>query len=110
LPLSEKARIEVFLPDLPKRSYQELLQALNREFTYTFGGATILRGLDGSYLSRAGTMVGDRINVVFTDTPLAFDAHFESLSRYCDEVRNAAFEALEEEAVLIVVMEVYHAE
>lgn len=49
LPLSEKARIEVYLPDLPARAYRELLDALNREFTYTFGGCSILQGLAGSY-------------------------------------------------------------
>jgi len=38
LPLFEKARVEVYLPDLPKPAYQELLAALDREFTYTFGG------------------------------------------------------------------------
>ena len=52
MPLSERARVEVYLPDLPKQAYQDLLEALDREFAYTFGGATIIRGLDGSYLSR----------------------------------------------------------
>ena len=49
MPLFEKARVEVYLPDLPKPAYQELLEALDREFTYTFGGCTIVRGLEGSY-------------------------------------------------------------
>jgi hypothetical protein len=44
LPLSEKARIEVYLPDLPAPAYRELLDVLNREFTYTFGGCSILQG------------------------------------------------------------------
>ena len=34
MPLSEKARIEVYLPDLPKRVYQNLLEALEQEFIY----------------------------------------------------------------------------
>ena len=51
MPLSEKARVEVYLPDLPKASYQDLLDALDREFTFAFGGCTILRGLEGSYLA-----------------------------------------------------------
>jgi hypothetical protein len=45
LPLSEKARIEVYLPDVPRPAYQDLLAALEQEFTYTFGGCTTLRGL-----------------------------------------------------------------
>jgi hypothetical protein len=35
LPLSEKARVEVYLPDLPKQMYQNLLEVLEEEFTYT---------------------------------------------------------------------------
>ena len=86
MPLSEKARIEVYIPDLPQQIYQNLLDALAQEFTYTFGGATIIRGLDGSYLSRLG------------------------VRRYTDALREAAFEALTEEAILVVVLQVYHAE
>ena len=31
---------------------EELLAALDQEFTYTFGGCTIVRGLEESYLSQ----------------------------------------------------------
>jgi hypothetical protein len=110
LPLSERARIEVYLPDLPKPSYQHLLQTLEQEFTFTFGGATILRGLDGSYLSRAGLSIRDRINLIYTDAPFGFDGHFQMIARYADELRAAAFTALEEEAVLVAVLQVYHSE
>jgi hypothetical protein len=54
--------VEVYLPDLPSEEYRNLLEALDREFTYTFGGCTINRGLDGSYLSRASVKTPDRIN------------------------------------------------
>lgn len=47
MPLSEKARIELYLPDLPRQEYRDLLEALDREFAYTFGGASILRGIEG---------------------------------------------------------------
>jgi hypothetical protein len=110
LPLSEKARIEVYVPDLPQETYQNLLDALAQEFTYAFGGSTIMRGLDGSYLSRAGLQVQDRVHLIYTDTPFAFEEHFESLSRYADALRDAAFQALEEEAILVVVLKIYHAE
>lgn len=72
MPLSEKARIEVYLPDLPTAAYRDLLEALDREFTYTFGGCTIIRGLDGSYLSRLGPRIRDHINLIYTDTPVCF--------------------------------------
>jgi hypothetical protein len=110
LPLSEKARIEVYVPALPQEPYQNLLDALAQEFTYTFGGATIMRGLDGRYLSRAGLQVQDRVHLIYTDTAFAFEEHFESLSRYADALRDAAFQALEEEAILIVALKIYHAE
>jgi hypothetical protein len=110
LPLSEKARIEVYVPDLPQQPYQNLLDALAQEFTYTFGGSTIMRGLDGSYLSRRGPQVRDRVYLIYTDTPFAFEENFESIARYTDALRDAAFEALEEEAILVVALKVYHAE
>ena len=108
MPLSEKARIEVYLPDLPKPSYQDLLNTLDQEFTYAFGGCTIIRGLDGSYLSQAGQILQDRINLIYTDTPYAFKENFEIIARYADKLREAAFKALEEEAILVVVYPVYH--
>jgi hypothetical protein len=110
LPLSEKARALVYLPDLPPPAYQDLLEALDQEFTYTFGGCTIIRGLDGSYLSRFGLKIRDRINLLYADTPFAFEDNFAKLSRYADELRDAAFLALEEETVLVAVLKVYHAE
>lgn len=110
MPLSEKARIEVYFPDLQTPEYEELLDALDREFTYTFGGSTIKRGLDGSYLSVRGQRMLDRINLIYTDTPFVLDENFGLVARYADALRNAAFQALDEEAVLVVVMKVYHSE
>jgi hypothetical protein len=86
LPLSERARVEVYLPDLPRAIYQDLLAALTREFTYTFGGCTIINGLDGSYLSPAGLHIQDRINLIYTDTPYAFEKNYEIISTYVDKV------------------------
>lgn len=108
MPLSERARIEVYVPDLP--SYRVLLQTLERELAFTFGGCTIIRGLDGSYLSRSGSIVQDRVNVIYTDAPFLIGENTETLSRYANELKAAAFEALEEEAVLVTVTGIYHAE
>jgi len=110
LPLSEKARIEVYLPDLPRAAYYDLLEELSREFTYAFGGCTIIQGLDGSYLSEAGLPVQDRINLIYTDTPYAFDENFQTISAYADKLRAAVAKALNEETVLITVARIYHAE
>ena len=54
----------MYLPDQFSLSSQELLIAFNHEFTHTFGGATLLRGLDGSYLAQDGQTVRDRINLL----------------------------------------------
>jgi hypothetical protein len=110
LPLSEKARIEVYLPDVPRQAYQELLHALAQEFTYTFGGCTMALGLEGNYLSRIGGRMRDRINLIYTDAPFAIEENLALVARYVEELREAAFEALKEEAVLVVVIKVYHAE
>jgi hypothetical protein len=108
LPLSERARVEVYLPDLPAPAYQELLERLEREFTYAFGGCTLIRGLSGNYLSLLGLPVQDRVNLLYTDTPFGFETGFTRLSRYTDALRETAFAALDEEAILVVALRVYH--
>jgi hypothetical protein len=110
LPLSEKARIEVYLPDVSRPEYQDLLAELEQEFTYTFGGCTTLRGLEGNYLSRGGAVIRDRVNLVYTDTPFSVERTLDLVARYADELRQAAFDALDEEAVLVAVYPVYHSE
>ena len=108
MPLLEKARIEIYLPDLPKKEYKQLLDAFDQEFTFTFGGATILHNLDGSYLSKFGQKINDRISLIYTDTPFSFEQHFQLISNYTDRLREAAFDSLQEEAILVVVLKVYH--
>ena len=38
MPLLERARVEVYLPDLPHAAYYNLLEELTQEFTHMFGG------------------------------------------------------------------------
>ncbi len=109
MPLLERARVELYLPDLPTAAYQNLLEGFDQEFTYAFGGCTIVRGLSGSYLSRTGVKTPDRINLIYTDLPLALSTNIESVARYAEELKQAAFESLAEEAILVVVTQVYHA-
>jgi hypothetical protein len=52
----------------------------------------------------------DRVNLVYTNTPFNLEEHFSLISCYADDLRDAAAAALEEEAILIVVFKVYHAE
>jgi hypothetical protein len=44
LPLYEKARIEVYLPDLDRPAYLAFLVELEQEFTYAFGGSSLVAG------------------------------------------------------------------
>jgi hypothetical protein len=109
LPLLERARVEVYIPDLPAPHYRNLLLSFEEKFTYAFGGCTIVRGLDGSYLSRAGVKTPDRINLVYTDLRVPLSTNFESATRYADELKQAAVEALNEETVMVAVEQIYHA-
>lgn len=109
MPLSEKARIEVYLPDVSKIAYRSLLRGLRREFSHTFGGATLVRGLDGHYLSNAGQEVRDHVNLLYTDIPVTLSGQLGLLGKYADYVRDAVASALEEEAILIAVLPVFHA-
>lgn len=110
MPLSEKARIEIYLPDVFRPSYAHLLNALECELTYTSGGCTILRGVSGSYPSGQGQVIPDRVNLIYTDIPFSLGEDLSLLSRYTDDLRDAAFSAPDEEVVLVVAYTVYHAE
>ncbi len=70
----------------------------------------MIRGIEGSYLSNIGLHVRDRVNLVYKDIPAQFTANFQTVSEYTDEVRNATYEALDEESVLIVCFPVFHSE
>jgi hypothetical protein len=99
----------VYVPDLPAPHYRNLLLSFEEEFTYAFGGCTIVRGLDGSYLSPAGVKTPDRINLIYTDLPLALSTNFESAARYADELKQVASHVLTEETVFLTVGQIYHA-
>jgi hypothetical protein len=108
LPLLERVRVEVYIPDLPSDAYQNLLTSFEEEFTFAFGGCTIVDGLTGSYLSRTGLQIPDRINLIYVDVPVSLSTNFEHLARYTRELRDASLEALAEESVLIAAIQVYH--
>ncbi len=96
------------MPDQSSTVYKDLLRTFSDEFTSAFGGCTVIRGLDGNYLSQFGQVIYDRINIVYTDTPVNFHDNINSIALYADRLRKAAFEALDEETVLVAVWPVYH--
>lgn len=105
--LLERARVAVYVPDLPEPHYRNLLMSFEEEFTYAFGGCTIVRGLEGRYLAQAGTKTPDRINLIYTDLPLALSINFKSTARYADELKQVASEALPQETVLVSVEQIF---
>jgi hypothetical protein len=110
LPLSEKIRIELFIPDLPDPVYSRLLQGLGDELSYAFGGCTVIP-TQGKYRSTAGFILPDKINILFTDTPFYWDKDRLLIEQYADGLRHVVQQALSsEEAILIAVYPTYHIE
>lgn len=109
MPLLERVRVEVYIPDLPVAEYQNLLISFEAEFTYAFGGSSVLRGLEGCYLSARGDRIWDRINLIYCDSPLVLSTNIAGVAAYVGELKRATMEALAEEAVLVSVYQVYHA-
>lgn len=109
MPLSEKLRIEVFLPDNPDPAYKALLKQLQQEFTYSFGGCSVISGLEGQYRSEVdGSTIVDRVHLLFVDTNLEYDPDREELTQYLHHLYRTAYEALDEEAILISVYQIGH--
>ena len=108
MPLSARARIEIYLPDTAKKVYRNARRAFEREFLETFGGCTVIKGIKGLYQSADGTPDADKIVLIYTDTPFEFRKNRAALSKYTDELRDVAFKATNEESILIVVHEIYH--
>jgi hypothetical protein len=110
LPLLEKIRIELFIPDLPDPIYHRLLEELGDELSYAFGGCSVTP-IQGKYRSTAGSILPDKINVLFTDTPFYWDKDRLLLEQYTTALRQVVQQVLRnEEAILIAVYPVYHIE
>lgn len=108
--LSEKVRIEIFIPDSSDNEHRILLEELATEFSYAFGGCTELSAV-GSYRSFDGSIISDRIHILFSEAPLHWERDRLALAHYVDRVKSAAKRALElEEVVLISVFSVCHAD
>ena len=108
--LSERVRIEVFIPDLPDPSYAKLLTQFQTEFSYTFGGCTVISA-SGTFLSGGGIILPDKISILFADVPLELNRDRLLIGQYTDRVKNAVRDSLkQEEAIMISVYSVYHDE
>lgn len=108
MPLSKRARIEIYLPERGDTAYARMQREFEDEFLETFGGCTVIKNIKGLYTDADGKTDHDRISLVYADTPFEFDEYFDELSVYTDELRSAALEASEEESILIAVQAIYH--
>ena|SRR5688500_3701992 len=106
--LSKRARIEAYLPEKKDKVYRRLRVAIECEFLFTFGGCTVIEGIQGLYFRSGKKPEQDKITLVYADMPFGLEKHFKSVSEYADAIREAAAEALPEHSVLVVVHEVYH--
>jgi hypothetical protein len=108
LPISARARIEIYLPDAPRKVYRRARRAFEKEFLETFGGCTVIKNIKGLYLSADGKTETDKIVLLYADTPFEFRPHRAALSKYTDQLREVAYQTTAEESILIVVHEIYH--
>ena len=109
MPLSERVRIEIFIPDLPDPAYGSILEQLGNELTYAFGGSTVIQ-TNGKYRASDGLILPDKIQIHFSDTAFSWTRDRLLMELYAERIRNVVWRALsEEESVLVVAYPVYHA-
>lgn len=110
MPLSEKVRIESFIPDLPDPVYGRMLDELGNELSYAFGDCTVVM-TSGKYRSSDGTILPDKVNLLFSDTPFHWERDRLIIEQYAELIRSAVQGALAgEESILATFYPVYHAE
>jgi hypothetical protein len=107
-----RIRLEFYLPERPERlSYRVAREWLIRELTYSQGGTSRIESLSGTYLSREGQVIADRVNLVWCDTILSWNSRREraELLAYAAQLKRfLEMHLVEEEAVLIAMVPVYH--
>jgi hypothetical protein len=109
LPLLERIRIEIYIPDLPDIVYKNILEELGDELSYSFGGCSVVAA-SGKYRSDFGSIIPDRVNILFTDTPFHWDRDRLIVELYAERLKEIVTTALsKEEAILITVSPIYHA-
>lgn len=108
MPLLEKVRVEVFIPDLPDPVYARLLDELGDELSYTFGGCSMVSAA-GKYRSHSGAILPDQITIIFTDIPFDWKIDQQAIQEYTTRLQTAVRRALpEEEAIFICAFPVSH--
>lgn len=68
--LTPTIRVEVYIPIRYEPAYDASLTWVIKELTCIYGGCTVNENVGGYYLSSAGEVVDDRVNVVYSDFSL----------------------------------------
>lgn len=106
MPLSKRARVEIYVPSGVR--FGRLRTVLERELIYAFGGCTVVSGVKGQYLAADGSRDAEPMDLIYSDAPFDFDENFHALSEYTDDLKRVALRTTSEESILIVVQEIYH--
>jgi hypothetical protein len=108
--LTSRIRVEVYIPIRYEPAYDYSLTWMIDEFTRARGGCTVNENVGGYYLSRTGTPVADRINVVYSDLSFDWNDHRQraEVFVYCVKLRRFLLENLSEEEILISAYPVSH--
>ena len=110
MPLSEKVRIEIFIPDLPDPIYGRILEELGNELAYAYGGSTVIRA-EGKYRTSDGSILPDKVNLLFSDTPFEWSRDRLTIELYAQRIRLVVQKALtSEESILVLFYPVCHEE
>ena len=110
--LAPRIRVEVYVPIRYEAAYQDTLAWLINEFTSLQGGCTVIENTAGYYLSEAGEIIDDRVNIVYSDFPKDWqnNAERKQVLDYCAGLQTFLLENLWEEAVLLTAYPVSHTE
>jgi hypothetical protein len=107
--LVQRARIEAYIPVSPDPAYRDALDWLILEFSYSFGGCTVIEYVAGYYLDSQGEVIQDRINIVYADTPLELPKQLRLVESYTSGLSTFLRTQLyREEAILITAQSVLH--
>ena len=108
MPLLEKVRVEIFIPDVQDPAYDRVLEVLGDELTYSFGGCTVISSA-GKYRTEDGAIIPDKIHILFSDTAFLWARDRLLIESYVARARAVVRRALSrEESILVVVFPVFH--
>ena len=108
--LTPTIRVEVYIPIRYEPAYDASLTWVIKEFTRMRGGCTVNENVGGYYLSKAGEVIDDRVDVVYSDFSLDWSKGTERAEAldYCLKLRRFLLDNLVEEEILISAYPVSH--